>query len=217
MEWSQKVDPRHSAVLVIDMQNEFCSDGSAYDKAGFRQDLEAIRAMIPRLQYFLTAARDHGVRVIYLQAIYDRKYLSSAWMDQAHRKRPNMYSDVPVCAEGSWGAEFIPELAPLPGELIVQKHRYSAFIGTDLADILRRSSISTIIITGVGTCGCVDSTARDGFMTDFHVVLVADCVAMAWGDLHRAALAQIDALFGEVRPAADVVAGWRSRGSPKHG
>lgn len=209
MDFAAKVGFGRSAVLVVDMQNEYCSPGNAYERSGFEQDLTPIEAMIPRLQGLLRSARSHGVPVVYIQMICDRRYLSAAWMEQAHRKRPRMYSEIPVCAEGSWGAEIIPQLAPLPGERVVQKHRNSAFIDTDLRDYLRDANIETIIVTGVGTCGCVDSTARDGFMMDFNVVVVEDCVAMAWGDLHAAALQQIDALFGEVRTSADVVTAWK--------
>lgn len=205
---AEKVSPRHSAVIVVDMQNEFCSPGNAYERAGLARDLNPIREMVPRLAKFLVNARRSAVPVIYVQAIYDREFLSPAWMEQARRRRPRMYSEITVCAAGSWGAQIIEPLTPAAGDTIIQKHRYSAFIGTPLVDLLRRSHVQTILVTGVGTCGCVDSTARDGFMLDFTVVVVEDCVAMAWGGLHAAALAQIDALFGEVRASDEIVAAW---------
>jgi ureidoacrylate peracid hydrolase len=208
------VDRNRSAVVVVDMQNEFCTAGNAYDLAGFESDLAPIRRMIPRLARFLAQARGAGIPIVYVQAIYGKQHdgrLSDAWMRQAARRRPRMYNEIPVCQEGSWGAQIIEELAPQDGDVIVQKHRYSAFVGTGLADRLRDDGISTLLITGVGTCGCVDSTARDAFMADFDVCVVDDCVAMAWSDLHDFALAAIDALFGEVRSSNSLIAEWQER------
>ncbi len=211
MPFEQKVDPAHTAVIVVDMQHDFCSRGGAYDKANPGLDLSPIDEMVPHLQWFLDKSRAAGVPVIFVQAIYnaeDDRYLSSVWLEHARRRRHGMYTTIPVCKEGDWGAEIIPQLAPREGELVLTKHRYSAFIDTQLAAYLRNIGVTTALITGVGTNGCVESTARDTMMLDHYVVVVEDCVSTYWRELHDAALKSLALLFGEVRLSTEIAATW---------
>jgi ureidoacrylate peracid hydrolase len=211
MLFEEKVDPRHTAVLVVDMQNDFCSRGGAYDLANEDLDFSLVDAMIPRLAKLLDEARSHGVTVIYIQAIYnadDDRYMSPAWLEHATRRRHGMYTTIPVCKEGDWGAEIISQIEPQPGEMVMTKHRYSAFIDTPLIAYLRNLEIKTVIVTGVGTNGCVESTARDAFMFDHYVVVPEDCAATYWKDLHEASLKGLGLLFGEVRPSQDIIDAW---------
>ncbi len=210
--FDEKIHPRHTAVLVVDMQHDFCSRGGAYDLANPGLDFSPIEEMVPRLAHFLEEARAVGVPVIYVQAIYnadDNRYLSPVWLEHAKRRRHGMYTAIPVCKEGGWGAEIIPQLKPNEGEVIVRKHRYSAFIDTPLMAYLRNKGIRTLLVNGVGTNGCVESTARDAFMLDHFVVVVEDCVSTYWRDMHQAALKNIDLLFGEVRNSAAIVEAWK--------
>src|SRR5579872_6601746 len=187
MELEQKVDPQHTAVLVIDMQNDFCSRDGAYAQSLPGLDLTPIDEMVPNLARFLDEARAHGVPVIYVTAIYntdDNRYLSPVWLEHAERRRGGLYTTIPLCYEGSWGAEVIDEITPQPGDKIVQKHRYSAFIDTPLQQLLRNLGIKTILVTGVGTNGCVECTARDGFMLDFFTITVSDCCMTYWPEQH---------------------------------
>jgi ureidoacrylate peracid hydrolase len=211
MEFGEKVDPRHTAVLVVDMQHDFCSLGGAYDKANPGINFSPIDEMVPRLERFLDDARRRNVQVIYVQAIYnadDDRYMSPVWLEHATRRRHGMYTDIPVCKEGEWGAEIIPQIAPKGGELVVVKHRYSAFIDTPLVAYLRNAGIRTLLVTGVGTNGCVEATARDAFMLDHYTVTVEDCVSTYWKELHDASLKTLGLLFGEVRLSSDIVAAW---------
>jgi ureidoacrylate peracid hydrolase len=211
MEFEEKVDPAHTAVLVVDMQNDFCSRDGAYDQANPGLDFKLVDEMVPRLASFLDEARANGVKVLYIQAIYnadDDRYMSPAWLEHAQRRRHGMYTTIPVCKEGGWGAEIISPIAPREGEMVMTKHRYSAFIDTPLTSYLRNLGIQTVLVTGVGTNGCVESTARDAFMLDHYVVVVEDCVATYWKDLHDAALKSLGLLFGEVRPTKDIVSAW---------
>jgi ureidoacrylate peracid hydrolase len=211
MEFHEKVDPRHTAVLVVDMQNDFCSPEGAYGKANPGLDFSPIDQMVPNLARFLDDARERDVDVIYVQAIYnaeDDRYMSPVWLEHAKRRRHGMYTDIPVCKEGEWGAEIIPDIAPKPGERVVVKHRYSAFIDTSLAAYLRNGEIQTVLVTGVGTNGCVESTARDAFMLDHYTVTVEDCVSTYWRELHEAALKSLGLLFGEVRKSGEIVEAW---------
>ena len=212
MELAAKVRPSQTAVIVVDMQNDFCTEGGAMHQLGLGVGLDPIREMIPNLVSFLGEARAAGVPIVYIQAVYnsdDNRYLSDVWLEHAERRRGGLYTRIPLCKEGSWGAEVIDEIAPQPDDFIIQKHRYSAFIDTPLQQLLRNGGIRTILVTGVGTNGCVESTARDGFMLDFYTVTVADCCSTYWPEQHKSSLRDLDILFGEVRNADEIVGCWK--------
>ena len=104
-----------------------------------------------------------------------------------------------ACAEGSWGSEFYAGLQPLPGDLVVTKHRYSAFIGTDLDMLLRARGFKSLLITGVGTGMCVFHTLTVGFMLDYYITLVEDCCATTYGPTaHNEAVALVKKHYGRV-------------------
>jgi nicotinamidase-related amidase len=116
-----------------------------------------------------------------------------------------------VCRAGSWGAEFVEGLGPAPGEAIIRKHRFGAFAGTGLDQLLRAHGVSSLIVAGVTTNCCVETTAREAVMREFQLIVVEDCVGVKdhLADLHHATLEAIGTYFGLVRPASDIVAGWR--------
>ncbi len=99
---------------------------------------------------------------------------------------------------------------PLPGEFVVRKHRYSAFVSTDLNLTLKSRDIRTLIMTGVSTNVCVESTARDGFMRDYYVVLLKDCTAASSEEDYNGTLRNIARFFGEVTDSSDVLRCWES-------
>ena len=199
----EKVDPASAAVLVVDMQNDFCDAAGAVMQLGGR-DVGLIRDMIPRLGDFVGAARTAGVRVLFITGIYDEVYISDVqWLLADARGS--------LCHEGTWGAEVVPELKPRVGEVVVRKHRYSGFVDTDLDLLLRSRGVRSLIMTGVATSVCVDTTARDGFMRDYHVVYVEDCMSNAWptDDMHRATLDIARRFFGMVVRSTEIMAIWR--------
>ncbi|MGH2638276.1 MAG: cysteine hydrolase family protein, partial [Rhabdochlamydiaceae bacterium] len=175
----EKVDPRNCALLVVDMQNDYCSKSGAFASLGF--DPSMIMGMMPRLAKMLVEARKIGVPVIFTRSIYNSQenwYLSEVWLEHKARRQKGLYVNTPALRAGSWGAEFVDEVKPKPEEdLIVTKHRYNAFYGTDLEVALRARGIKSLIMTGVSTNVCVESTARDAFFRDFYVVFTSDCTA----------------------------------------
>ncbi|MFQ6011252.1 MAG: cysteine hydrolase family protein [Nitrososphaerales archaeon] len=204
--WSfeELVQPEHSAVIVVDMQNDFCSDKGAHAKMGMPRNL--VKDMAPRLGRFLSAARKSGITIIHTQNIHSEWTLSSAW-----RRSRNRGIDVTI--QGTWGAEWFEEqeeLTPRKNEYVVQKHRYSAFIGTDLEMILKAKGIRTLIMTGTGTNACVESTARHGSMLDFHIVFLADCTATVSQQAHEGTLRNIESLFGTVANSDQLMKSWSS-------
>lgn len=215
----RKVDPRHTALVVIDMQNDFIAPEGLIAREGL--DVTAAQEMAQRLPVLIEAARKAGVFVVFVRNVYSTEnnfYLSDAWLEQAARKRGGSYTRVPVCAPGSWEGDFYGAVRPLPGEPIVTKHRFSAFHNTDLDTILRANGIRTVVMTGVVTNVCVETSAREAFVRDYYVVLVDDGTAAYDPRDHEMALKNIDRFFGEIATIADLEPLWPARNSlPKNG
>jgi ureidoacrylate peracid hydrolase len=205
----QKVDSKNAALLVVDVQNDFAATGGAMEREGF--DIKMSQEMVPRLVRFIEEARKAKILIIYIQNVYNSDhnwYLSEVWLEQATRKRKGSYTQRPVCVKGSWGWEFYVGIKPLPNEVVITKHRFSAFIDTDLDLILRSKMIKTLIMTGIATNVCVETTARMGFLKDYYIVFVNDCCAAYKQYLHETTLENIETLFGQVVPAQDIVRCW---------
>jgi ureidoacrylate peracid hydrolase len=206
----QKVDPRHAALIVVDMQNDFCARGGMMDKEG--ADISAVQAMAKRLPDLIAAARAAGALVVFIRNVYSTEgnsYLSDVYLEQAARRRDGSYTIRDVCGPDSWEGDFYEAIQPLSGEPIVTKHRYSAFHNTDLETILRSHGTRTVVLTGVATNVCVETTARDAFMRDFYVVFTADGTACYSDETHDATLRTIDKYFGPVVQVAEVAEIWR--------
>lgn len=199
---AEKVGPGNAALIVVDVQLDFCSKDGAFGKAV--RDFSMVDAMLPNLQRLIDGARKVGVAVIFIQAIYDPVYLPPAWYERNARRGV----EFPRCITGTPGADFY-KVKPLPGETIVQKHRYSAFVETELDMLLRSRQISTVIMTGVATNVCVKSTARDAFMRNYYVSFVDDACATYDADQHKATLVNIAQNFGEVNKVQDILDAWR--------
>lgn len=211
----QKVDPAHAALIVIDVQNDFCAAGGMMDNEG--ADLGAVQAMADRLPPLIDAARGAGALVVFVRNVYSTEgnaYLSDVYLEQAARTRGGSYTTRDVCGPDSWEGDFYGDVRPLPGEPIVTKHRYGAFHNTDLETILRGHGIRTVVLTGVATNVCVETTAREAFLRDYYVVFCGDGAACYDDDTHAATLRTIDKYFGPV-VAVDEVAGlWRAATGP---
>lgn len=198
----QKADPAHAALLVVDVQNDFCAEGGFFHRAGY--DLTTIQRAVPPLARLLEHARRSGVFVAFVQAIYDPEVLSAPMRERNRRRNLEM----PRCLTGTWGADFYV-VRPQPGESVIIKHRYSAFVGTELERVLRRRGTRSLLLTGVSTDTCVESTARDGYFLDFYVTLVADCCGALSEEDHRGTLARADRDFAAVATSAEIIAAWQ--------
>jgi ureidoacrylate peracid hydrolase len=196
------VAPSKTAVLVVDVQNDFCEPAGAAGKGG--KDTDAAMAMIPRLQRFLAAAREHGTNVIFIQTIHEPHTDSDAWVGR--RANP----DAKNCLKGTWGAEFTG-IAPRPDEPVVIKHRYSAFLNTRLDSVLRTLKVENILCLGVATNVCVESTARHGFMLDYHTVFVSDCSAGYDQTAHDMTLQTHTQNFGRVATSLEIMDAWAAQ------
>jgi ureidoacrylate peracid hydrolase len=130
------------------------------------------------------------------------------WLEQAERRRDGSYTLRPVCPPDSWNNDFYGDVRPRGHEPIVTKHRFDAFLNTDLDTILRANGIRTVVVCGVATNVCVETTVRSAFLRDYYVVVPADACATFSQEEHDAALRSIDKYFGAVVSIADVVGVW---------
>ncbi len=187
------VNPKHTALLLIDIQNDFITPGGRCDKLGW--DLSTVCQIVRPVKRVLQAARYCGILVVHVQMTLYPKFLADSpaslrvWALLTRYQSTSSVESLSLpCIDGTWGCQIVDGLTPLPNEVIVKKHRASAFMGTDLDMILRSNSIKSVAIAGVATNGCVLATANDTPFLDYYPVILRDCVASHSPELHDAAL-----------------------------
>lgn len=211
-ELAELVDPAATALAIVDMQNDCCAVGGSADLAG--ADLSMYRDITPRIAALADACRHAGVPVIHVRihTLPDGRSDSPAWIRFRMRANKNYDPDNEglwhFTLEGSWGAEFIDELQPQPGDLVVTKFRSSAFANTNLDLLLRSNGIRTLMVTGCTTEGCVESTVRDACFYDYFPLVVSDCVGSDVPALHEASMLVMGAYRADVADSAGIVASW---------
>lgn len=205
---AERVAPLHTALLIVDMQKDFCVEGMGASRRPGR-DLTRTRAIIPGLAALRRAAREGGALVVHIGFWTLPRHLSDdgPWLAQ---RRAATYASDSFAMAGSEGAQFIDELAPGEGEAVVHKHRYSGFKGTDLDMILRARGIRTCVVTGVSTNVCVESTYRDAFEHGYYVVVPGDGTASWSKELGEASLQNVAHRFGLVSTIEEIAALWRA-------
>lgn len=217
------VAPASTAIVVVDMQNDFGAEGGMFDRAGI--PISDIQAVVEPTERVLSAARRAGMQIVYLKMEFEPD-LSNAGSEEAPNLVRHRHLGIgdPVQApdgrEGrilikdTWNTEILPQLAPLEGDILVSKHRFSGFFETDLDEILKERAITSLVFTGCTTSVCVESTLRDAFFRDYQCLLLEDCTAEPiGGDLgrsnHEASVLVIAALFGWVSESAAFTAAVR--------
>jgi ureidoacrylate peracid hydrolase len=203
---------RETAVLVVDMQNDFGAEGGMFHRAGI--DISPIRAAVEPIARILDSARKDGIKIVYLKMGFRPDLSDAGPPGSPNRERHIMLgvgqrvpapdgSDSRVLIRDQWGTQVIPELAPEPADLQVYKHRFSGFYQTELDATLKQHGIRYLIVTGCTTSICVESTFRDAMFRDYSCILLADCCAEPIGHQfsrsnHEASLLVIETLFGWV-------------------
>ena len=197
------IAPDRLALVVIDMQNDFCHRDGYYGRLGI--DMGDIEAAVARMHDVVRAARAAAVPVIWIRQTLLQEALadSPSWLRR--RTRGTLAPEWTLA--GDWGHEICAPLVPEPGEPIVDKHRSSAFVGTSLDLILRSQGIQKLVIGGVVTQGCVESTARDATFNDYYVVMLNDCVATVSRELHEASMLCQSTRY-DFAEAGAVIGGW---------
>jgi ureidoacrylate peracid hydrolase len=199
------VDPRTSALVVIDMQNAFVAKGATYETPG-------ARTMLPQLGRLLAFAREREMPVIWTQS--DHSAPNSGIM---LKKFPTIREDRYLW-KGEPSFELYPDMPqPRAGEFRVVKHKYDAFFETNLDAILRNQGIKTVIIVGTATNVCCESTARSAFFRDYGVAFPSDCNASFDDAMHQATLKTLDMFFGRVMTTDELIQEMQGVNEPKAG
>jgi ureidoacrylate peracid hydrolase len=210
---SELLDPATTALVVIDVQNDFCHPDGAFGKIG--ADNSRMPPMATRIRELLAAARERQVFTVFVRAIYDEEVTSAALAQ--NRRRLGLLNS--LCLEGSWGADWYGDVAPaeLPHEVVVTKHRFDAFHGTPLDLYLRSNGIRNVVVTGVATSGCVESTVRDAFFLDYYVVVASDAVGEGSKERHDSSLNVMERAFAKIMPVAEIAQTWRGANTGARG
>jgi ureidoacrylate peracid hydrolase len=197
---SVELDARRTALLVIDVQNDFCHPDGFF--AGFGFDVSPCEQVASHIAPVVAGARRRGLPVVWTMSTNSDPPVHR--LEPARFRRQNADGRrADQFVPGSWGWSIVEGLEPEPSELVVQKPRYDAFLRTDLEDELRARGITTVVVTGVITNCCVDTTARSAFMRGLDVLVLEDCVATfaEERDLHDASLRNLAQLFAVVAEA----------------
>lgn len=186
--------PGEAALIVVDMQNAFLEEGSPYE-------VPEGRSIIPRTEELVNFCRQRRIPIIWTRS--DHTFPHAGLLVN---KFPPIKNDR-VLWKGTHSHEYYPKVSgPQEGEYEVIKHKYDAFFETDLDAILRNLDVKTVLITGVDTCVCCESTARSAFFRDYQVVFISDGNASYDPGAHRATLTTIGIFFGRVASTDEAIA-----------
>jgi len=212
-----QLDTAQTAVLVVDMQNDFGATGGMFDRAGI--DISGIRKAIAPTAEVISAARKAGVQIVYLKMAFHADLSDLGAADSVNRVRHlqimHVGKEVPapdgrgsrILIRDTWNSDILPELKPHSADLVVYKSRFSGFYRTDLDERLRAMRVKHLVVTGCTTSICVESTVRDAMFRDYQCVLLSDCMSEPIGgnlarSNHDASLLTVQTLFGWVSDSA---------------
>jgi ureidoacrylate peracid hydrolase len=204
------IDPKATALLVVDMQNAYASEGGYLDLAGF--DIAGAAGVIEKIVALVETARRSGVTVVFFRNGWDPEYVEAGgpgspnwWKSNAlktMRERPELQGQ--LLAKGTWDYALVDRLQPQPGDIVIEKPRYSAFYNTALDSVLRARGIRNLAFCGIATNVCVESTLRDGYHREYFGVLLEDATHQAGpAFLQEATAYNVEKFFGWVSNTAD--------------
>ncbi len=157
-----RIDPNTTALIVVDMENDFVATGAV-------METPSAQALLPQLNAALAACRKHGIPVIYTTHAH-----RSGGCDLGLLRYDPRIGSGTALVDDTPGIDIYPDIAPHQGEIVIKKHRFSAFYNTDLEIILRGLGVDTVVITGVTTENCCHATARDAYFRDYQVIFLSD-------------------------------------------
>jgi len=196
------IDPAHSALIIVDAQNDFVSSEGFLAKFGM--DMTHIQEAVPKINRFVEVARDSGVPVLFIREIVSPSTVLPNFLTQF-----GAVENVAV-REGTWGAEFYNGLIkPEPEERIIVKPCYDGFEDTNLDVTLRSLGVRTCLYAGFASNVCVEATARHGFVKGYYSVLLSDATAAGTLGEHDACSTVFRVFYGPVLPTHEIAEMWR--------
>ena len=206
------IELTRSAMLVIDMQNDFGASSGMFDRAGY--DISPIQRAVGPTRNVIATARGAGVPIVYLKMAHRADMSDTGGLDSPHGRRHQRLSvgEAVIAPDGrasriliddTWNTEILPELAPMQSDIVVRKHRFSGFFETDLDGRLRVLGVRTLIVAGCTTSVCVELTLRDAMFRDYDCLLLEDCTGQpdppgASHSRHEASLRVIEGMFASI-------------------
>ena len=213
------IDPARSAVIVVDMENDFAAKGGMFDRAGV--DVSGAQKAIGPTARVLAAARQAGLKIVYLKMGYRPDLSDLGATDSVNRTRHLKFGvgqkiqtpdgrESRLLIRDTWDTDIVPELKPQASDIVIYKTRFSGFYQTDLDATLKKFGIKYLIVTGVTTSICVESTVRDAMFRDYLCVMLRDCMSEPIGhDLprtnHDASLLNAEVLLGWVSDSDQLI------------
>jgi ureidoacrylate peracid hydrolase len=180
------IDIARTAVIVVDMQNDFGTKGGMFDRAGI--DISMIQRVVAPTAQVLDSARHAGIKIVYLKMGYQPDLSDLGSPDSPNRVRHMRFgvgktvhapdgADSRTLIRDTWNTDIVPALKPQPDDVVLYKNRFSGFYQTDLDAVLKKLEVKYLIVTGCTTSICVESTVRDAMFRDYSCVVLADCTA----------------------------------------
>lgn len=213
-----EVPPERTAVLVIDMQNDFGAPGGMFARAGI--DISGIQAAAAATGQVLAAARAAGIPVVYLTMEHDPELANAGPAAGPHRIKhaPLGLGNEVTAPDGTpsrtlvrdtWSTAILDGLRPQDGDHVIAKHRYSGFFETRLDELLQMLEVTHLLVTGCTTSVCVESTVRDAMFRGYTTIVLEDCTAEPIGaglarSNHEASLLVMELLFAWISTGAAV-------------
>ena len=195
-----KANPEHTALVI--MQRDYCCEGGVLNKMGF--DLGAPKLLASRLNEFVNRARKVLKFIVHIKMELNPHLRSPALAEHYERVGLQRKYD-PSCSE-FYG------IIPMEGEIVIPKYRYSGFVSTYFDQYLKSNGIKTLVLTGLAANVCVESTARDGFMRDYHIIVPEDMTEGTSLEAKKWSLFNINTFFGEVVNSKALLSCWGLKG-----
>jgi ureidoacrylate peracid hydrolase len=201
------MDLKNVALIIVDMQNDFIHDNGFVLKYSEgvgvpKSALERLRDPIPFIRELAEFFRSKGKDIIYIYTAWAPDYSDVAL---PLKKMRDKAQEAGALVEGGWGARIIDELTPQESDHLVVKKAYGGFFQTSLDRVLRNLGIKTLIMTGVATNFCVETTTREAVAYGYEVIFVNDATATFDPEGHKATLKVIATGFGEVMATQEVI------------
>lgn len=198
-----KLRASDTALVVVDMQNAFLKKNGSMVARGF--DIAPLLPSVEPCAELIDLARAAGIQIVYTRFVYRPDYKDAGVA--VRNFTPNTITTNSLAA-GTWDVEVIDRLTPQPGDIVIDKNRPSAFINTPLEGILRNLRIQSLVICGITTNICVETTARDASQRDYDTFVVSDATAEYDSNRYAVAIQTLAFLFARVVTVEDVREAW---------